>query len=190
MVVNNENSDNISNEIKIFSNNDEKLKFLGKILNNDSSREILLLLIEKQMTANEISLQTKLSLPLILHHINQMIQAEIVSVSKIENNSKNQPMKYYFAKTGILILPEKTITKANNSKSLFRSLKGIIKFAMIGISGITTWFLTSSLQEPKKDYQDWGPSGISIDQLILSSVTAVIVIIVLYWIIIKKKKRG
>ena len=107
--INNENFDNITKEIKIFSNNDEKLKFLGKILNNNSSREIIQLLIKKEMTANEIALQTKLSLPLILHYINQMIRAEIVTVSKTENNAKNQPMKYYSAKDGLGVLDDQVV---------------------------------------------------------------------------------
>ena len=146
MVLNNEDSDNISNEIKIFSNTDEKLKSLGKILNNDSSREIIQMLIKNEMTANEISLQTKLSLPLALYHINQMIQAEIVSVSKTSTNGKNQPMKYYSAKSGIMILSEKAINKAKNSKSLSISLKRILKFTVIGIAGLGTWFSTRLLQ--------------------------------------------
>jgi DNA-binding transcriptional ArsR family regulator len=44
--------------VEIFSSTDERLKFLGKILNNDYSRQILLLLAEKEMTANEIASQT------------------------------------------------------------------------------------------------------------------------------------
>ena len=135
-----QNEDSLEDKIQFFSNTDEKLKFLGKMLNNDSSREILLLLIEKEMTANEIALRTKLSLPLALHHINQMIQAEIVTISKTENNSKHQPMKYYSAKSGIVILPEKDSIKAKESKSFSKSLKKVMKFASVGVAGITSWF--------------------------------------------------
>lgn len=126
-------------KVQIFSNTDEKLKFLGKILNNESSREILLLLIEKEMTANEIAVQTKLSLPLAIYHINQMILADIVAVSKTTTNGKNQPMRYYSAKSGIVILPEKASQKAKESKSFSNSLKKIMKFASVGIAGITSW---------------------------------------------------
>lgn len=190
MVVNNEDSDNISKEIKIFSNTDEKLKFLGKILNNDSSREIIQLLIEKEMTANEIALQTKLSLPLILHHINQMIQAEIVSVSKIENNSKNQPMKYYFAKAGILILPEKTITKANNSKSLFRSLRGIIKFAMIGIASFVSWSYLKLIESTTKaQLQGGGQERMEIPDPLVVALTVIIIGLCAELIYLKIKKK-
>ena len=140
-----QNEDNLENEIQIFSNTDEKLKFLGKILSNDSSRKILLSLIEKEMTANEIATLIQLSLPLVLYHINQMIQAGIVIVSKTFTNGKNQPMKYYSAKSGIVILPEKASQKAKESKSFSKSLKRIMKFAVIGIVSVASYVLTQSL---------------------------------------------
>lgn len=133
------NDGNFDEKVQVLSNTDERLKFLGKILNNDSSRNILLLLIEKEITANEIAIQMNISLPLTLNHIHQMIDAGIVVISKIENNNKNQPMKYYSAKSGILILPEKIINKAKNSKSFSKSLKSIMKFAVISFAGVVTW---------------------------------------------------
>ncbi|MFN3654850.1 MAG: ArsR family transcriptional regulator [Candidatus Nitrosotenuis sp.] len=139
--------DDLENKIQIFSNTDEKLKFLGKMLNSDSSREILQLLIDNQLTANELAEKTNLSLSLVIHHLNKMMQSEIVTVSKIVLNSKNQPMKYYTAKAGILILPEKISQKAKESKSFTKSLKSIMKFSVIGISGIVSWFTVKSIQE-------------------------------------------
>ena len=181
--------ENINEKIKIFSNKDKKLKSLGKALNNDSSREIFQLLIEKQMAANEIASQTKLSLPLTLRHINQMIEAGIVIICKTENNSKNQPMKYYSAKPGILILPEKASEKAKHSKSLTRSLKSIVRFSAIGICGAIAWFSASSLQV-QYGYQDWGPKTNSVDQLVLPITAAAVTVGILYWLIIKKEKKG
>jgi len=134
----------LEDKIQIFSNTDEKLKFLGKILTNDSSRKILQLLLKKEMTANEIANQTKLSLPLALYHINQMIKAGIVVISKTSTNGKNQPMKHYSAKHGIVILPEKASQKAKESKLFFRSLKNIMKFAGIGITSAISWIVTNS----------------------------------------------
>lgn len=192
--------DNLEKKIQFFSNTDEKLKFLGKMLNNDSSREILLLLIEKEMTANEIALQTKLSLPLALHHINQMIQAEIVTISKTENNSKNQPMKYYSAKSGIMILPEKASQKAKESKSFTKSLKSIMKFASVGVAGITSWFSIRYIQFQQNVQSDENTTRygyvednsfdwFAIDNEIWISIiiTSVIIIVLSYFI--KRKFR-
>ena len=44
----NENFD----KIKIFSSEDEKLKLLGELLSNKSSRDIIKLLIDKEMYTN------------------------------------------------------------------------------------------------------------------------------------------
>jgi len=137
---NEENSDEIETKVQIFSNKDEKLKFLGKMLNSDSSRAILLLLIEKEMTANEIADESKQSLSLVIHHLNKMMQSDIVTISKTISNTRNQPMKYYTAKSGILILPENASKKAKESKSFSNSLKTIMKFSAIGIIGFLTWF--------------------------------------------------
>jgi DNA-binding transcriptional ArsR family regulator len=141
-----QNEDNLVNKIQMFSNTDEKLKSLGKMLNNDSSRKILQMLIEKEMTANEIATQTQSSLPLALYHINQMIKAGVVVVSKTSTNGKNQPMKYYSAKPGIIILPEKAFQKAKQSKSFANSLKRIMKFASVGIAAVITWFGSQAIQ--------------------------------------------
>lgn len=185
-----QNNDDLEDKIQIFSNTDKKLKSLGKMLNNDSSREILQLLIEKEMTANEVATQTKLSLPLALYHVNQMIKAGIVIINKTSTNGKNQPMKYYSAKPGIIILPEKAVEKARYSKLFSKSLKSIMKFAAIGIAGIITWFSTSSIQKGLVDYEDWGPQTTSIEQMIMPIIVSLITIVGLYWLIIKKKKRN
>ncbi|MEX0862605.1 ArsR/SmtB family transcription factor [Nitrosopumilus sp.] len=170
--LNNENSDSVSKEFKVFSNNDEKLKFLGKILNNDSSREIFQILIEKEMTANEIATQMQLSLPLALYHINQMIKSGIVVISKTSTNGKKQPMKHYSAKPGIIILPEKASQKAKNSKSFSKSLKSIMKFTVIGVAGIVSWVTVKvnnqelPIQEPTNEITDIYPS-IPLDRIVI-----------------------
>ena len=191
------NQNDETDKIKIYSTDDEKLKFLGKILNNDSSREILLLLIEKEMTANEIAIQMKLSLPLVLYHINQMIQSGIVIVSKTFTNSKNQPMKYYSAKSGIVILPEIASIKAKESKSFSNSLKTIMKFAVIGIVSFVSWVHVKSQQKelpPSDDSFDYvSPQNYDFLDVIISEpiIIPLLVIIVglsILFVLEKRKK--
>ena len=192
------NQNDETDKIKIYSTDDEKLKFLGKILNNDSSREILLLLIEKEMTANEIAIQMKLSLPLVLYHINQMIQSGIVIVSKTFTNSKNQPMKYYSAKSGIVILPEIASIKAKESKSFSNSLKTIMKFAVIGIVSFVSWVHVKSQQKelpPSDDTFDYvSPQNyddfldIIISEPIIIPLLVIIVGLSILFVLEKRKK--
>ena len=136
---NEENLDESETKIKIFSNKDEKLKSLGKLLSNDLSRTILLLLIEKEMTASEIANKSKQSLSLIIYHLNKMMQSDVVTISKTTLNTKNQRMKYYTAKSTIIIIPEQIAEKAKKNKSFLNSLKIMTKFATIGIVSLGLW---------------------------------------------------
>ncbi|QLH07063.1 winged helix-turn-helix domain-containing protein [Nitrosopumilus ureiphilus] len=140
----------IMDKIHIYSTDDEKLKFLGQMLHSDTSRKILQLLIQNEMTANEISDSSGLSLSLVIHHVNKMMQSGIVTISKTTINSRKQPMKYYTSKSGIVILPKKASAKAKQSKSFSNSLKNIMKFASIGVAGVVSWLITkpSELETP------------------------------------------
>jgi hypothetical protein len=187
---NDEKIDDLDN-IEIFSNTDERLRFLGKILNNDYSRQILLLLIEKEMTANEIANQTKLSLPLVLHHVNQMLKAEMVVVSKTSTNSKNQPMKYYSAKAGIVILPENVVERAKSSKSLHNSLKRIMRFTAIGITSFVTWSYLKLIESTTKvQLQGGGKERIEIPDPLVVALTVIIIGLCSELIYLKIKKKG
>ena len=50
----------ISDKVEILSTDDEKLKAMGEILSTDASRQILKLLFNESMTANQISQKTDL----------------------------------------------------------------------------------------------------------------------------------
>ena len=188
----------IRDKVKIFSSTDERIKFIGKMLNSDYSMDIWQLLSNGEMTANEIAEKTGASLPLVIHHLNTMLDAGIVSVASMRVNSKNQSMKCYTAKTGILILPEKSSLKAKESKSLSNSLTRIMKFAGIGFAGIISWMAvntysqTSSIQNPSGDINGVDPSVIldgkvspvqdiitsadSVESLVLSIIIPVIIV--------------
>lgn len=141
---NNHAAENISEDIEIISNEDKRLKLIGEILSNESSRSIFRLLISNELTAYEIVKKANLSLSLVLHHINKMQSAEIVKISKITQTNKNQDMKHYTAKFGIMILPQAASEKAKTSKTFQNSLKRIMRFSSIGIAAIASWFLTQS----------------------------------------------
>lgn len=140
--------DSIKNDVEIFSTEDEKLKLLGELLSNESSRTIFALLIKNEMTANEISEKTGLRLSLVIHHLNKMQSARIVEITKIVTNSKNHDMKYYQAKSAVLIFPKEASEKALASKSLSLSLKRILRFSAIGVSGLISWFISSMMLKP------------------------------------------
>jgi DNA-binding transcriptional ArsR family regulator len=142
----------IHEKIEIVSTEDEKIKLIGGLLNNDSSRTILKLLFENEMTANEIAQKTGMLLSLVIHHLQKLQETGIVKINRMGKNSKGHDMKYYRAtKLAIIILPPSISEKAKKSKSLFNVLKRIYKFAAIGIAGIVSWlalYINANLVRP------------------------------------------
>ncbi len=138
--------DALDEKVKIFPNDDERLKLIGEILSNESSRTILKLLVSNEHTAQEIVEKTDLSLSLVLHHVNKMQVAGIVKVSRISQTSKNQEMKHYTAAPGIIILPRSASDAAKNSKVFQSSLKRIIRLCSIAIAAAVAWFASQALQ--------------------------------------------
>ena len=55
IIIMSNNNDGSSDKIEIFLSDDEKIKSVGELLTNNSSRDILQLLFEEELSANEIS---------------------------------------------------------------------------------------------------------------------------------------
>jgi len=75
-------------KIEIFSTDDEKIKSVGELLTNDSSRAILQLLFTNELTATKIAEKTGISLQLVKYHINKMQDLNIAKISRVEKNKK------------------------------------------------------------------------------------------------------
>ncbi|MBI3640704.1 MAG: winged helix-turn-helix transcriptional regulator [Thaumarchaeota archaeon] len=139
----------LSEKIEILSTDDEKIKAIGELLSNDSSRGILKLLLDDTMTANQIAQKTGVSLPLAIYHLKKMQELGIVNIMAKENDTK------YYASTkfAFVILSSKVSEKAKKSKSLFNSLKRIYRFAAIGISGLVSWAVLQNM-----NMQEYSPA--------------------------------
>ncbi len=134
--------------IEIFSTDDEKIKAVGELLTNDSSRAILQLLFKEELTATQISQKTDISLQLVKYHINKMQDLKVIKVSKVEKNSKNQDMNYYTAtKFAIVIVPSAVSERAKESKQLVRSFKTIYRMLGFSAVSIVSWFALAKTEE-------------------------------------------
>jgi predicted transcriptional regulator len=101
-------------QIKIYFSDDEKIKSFGEILTSDAGRLILKMLLQEELTANQISQKSGISLQLVKYHVNKMQRLGIISISKTEKNSKAHDMKFYAAaKFAIMILPQNEQEKNN-----------------------------------------------------------------------------
>ena len=138
----------ISDKVEILSTEDGKIKAIGEILSSDSSRQILKLLFNDSLTANQIAQKTGISLPLVIYHLKKMQDANVVKITNIGKNTKSHDMKYYtIDKLAIVILPEQLSTPARKSKSLFNSFSRIHRIATLGGASIAAWFSSQLIQK-------------------------------------------
>ena len=144
--------ENLTEKIKILATDDEKIKSFGELFTNDSSRAILQLLFNEELSANQISQKTGISLQLVKYHLNKLQDLGVVKITKVEKNSKSQDMKIYTAtKFSIVIVPPTLSEKTRESKLLVRSFRHIYKVAGLAIAtGISGIFSLSTLQQPRQ----------------------------------------
>jgi DNA-binding transcriptional ArsR family regulator len=157
----------INDKIEILSTDDDRIKSVGELLSSDSSRAILKLLFNDQLTANQIAQKTEISLPLVIYHLKKMQEAGIIKIAQTGKNTKSHDMKYYTVdKFAIVILPSAATEKAKSSKSLFNSFNRIYRFSMIGGAAIAAWFSSQFLQiqQSSMPTDDMMQTGIMMEQ--------------------------
>ena len=148
-------NDEFVEKIKILATDDKKIKSFGEIFSNDSSREILQLLFDEELSANQIAQKTEISLQLVKYHLTKLQDLGVVNISKVEKNSKSQDMKIYTAtKFSIVIVPPTLSKKTKESKSLVRSFKYIYKVAGLGIATGVSGLFSLSLSSEKPVVND------------------------------------
>ena len=104
-------------KIEILSTDDEQIKSYGELLSNESSRTILQLLFDEELTAYEISQKALISLQLVKYHLKKMQDLGVVKITKVGKNIKAHDMKYYKAtKFAIVIVPPALSEKQNKAK--------------------------------------------------------------------------
>ena len=152
--------DDLTEKIKILATDDEKIKSFGEIFTNDSSREILQLLFNEQLSATQIAQKSNVSLQLVKYHLNKLQDLGVVKISKIEKNSKSQDMKIYTASEfSIIIVPPKFSEKTKESKLLVRSFRNIYKVAGLGIATGISGLLSLSQFKNKTIHVDDSTGG-------------------------------
>ncbi|MDH3677948.1 MAG: winged helix-turn-helix domain-containing protein [Nitrosopumilus sp.] len=155
----NKNDDEITEKIKILATDDDRIKSFGELLTNDSSRTILQLLFNEELTALQIAEKSGISLQLVKYHIIKLQDLGIVKITKIEKNSKSQDMKFYSAsKFSMVIVPPKYSEKTKESKLLVRSFKHIYKIAGFGIAaGLSGLLSLVTLQQDSRVQVEFEP---------------------------------
>lgn len=137
-----DNFDKECNHI-VLSSDDQRLELLGQIFANKTSRDIIALLIENEMTATQISDKLGLKLNLVLYHLEKMLSLQIISIAKRTKNSRGHQVKHYRAKQAVMIFSKNAKGRAQKSKMLSDVIKRITRFSAIGFAGVFTWLVTN-----------------------------------------------
>lgn len=135
---------NEDQNFQVFPNDDDRLKILGEIFSNESSRKIFTLLLEKELTIMDISKTLGISANLTIHHLKKMVSSNIVSITKETKNSRGRPLRFYRAKSAIVIASKDALNHAKTGRSLRKTLEDITRFSVVGIAGVFTWIITNS----------------------------------------------
>lgn len=139
----NKEQDEILDKIKVFSSEDERLKILGELLSNKSSRDIIRLLIEKEMYTNEIAKKLELRVSLVIHHLKKMESIGLLDITNKKIIRKGEVHRFFKIPSGMLILPNET--KEPIKGVINKIFKTGIKFVVIGIASLVPLTLQIAL---------------------------------------------
>lgn len=163
--------------ISVFSD-DDKLKVLGELLGNRSSRDIIRLLICRECYANDIATTLNMRSNLVVHHLKKMESIGLVEVREGRLTRKGQTHRFFRIRPGILVLPE----PAEGGSLLKRLAGGVVKFAAVGAAAALSYFLVDALRATEGIVPQTKP----LDPLVYALVVAVAGLAVLYY---KKRTR-
>lgn len=120
-------------KVDLFSSNDEKLKILGELLSNKSSRDIIKLLIEKEMYTNEIAKELDLRVNLVIHHLKKLEELGLLQIENKSITKKGHEHKHYRINPYIFLLPSETKENIQKKNILEKIFKRGIKFSILGV---------------------------------------------------------
>jgi len=161
-------------KIDILSLEDEKIKSIGELLSNDTSRAIIKELFRNSITANQIALNMNASLPLVMYHLKKMQNMGFVKTIRV---SALDTEKHYTATEFVLVVfPTSVSDEAKRSKSLLNSLKRIYRFACIGGCALISWAVIEKISTPSGMRIPVG-SGIIPEDMFWSTIIPMLIII-------------
>jgi DNA-binding transcriptional ArsR family regulator len=163
-------------KIDILSLEDDKIKSIGELLSNDTSRDIMKSLFKETMTASQISQNMKVSLPLVMYHLKKMQNIGLVKI--VKTNVLEYEKQYATTKFALVVLPSSVTEELKKSKSLYNSLKRVYRLSAIGICALISWTVIGSVAPNPSMMRI--PAGIKIipEGLFWSTTVALTIIIV------------
>jgi len=128
--------DNFSNDnekikklLKIYSNDSQHIHKIGQILTSQLSRDIYIILIEKELAAKAIAQLVcddgNIRLPNIVSILKKMVDCGLVTKQTRRQDKSGHQLSFYRSIPIILIVPESFVEKTSKSKTLQNALRRI-----------------------------------------------------------------
>lgn len=115
--------------LRVYASDEKQVKKIGQILASDKSREIYVILIEKELNAKEIGklIYNVDSPPLsnLVFLLSKMVESGLVTRQRRRQRITGHKLSFYKAVPVILIVPPEYIEKISKSKSLKKTLERI-----------------------------------------------------------------
>lgn len=178
-------------KVNVVGADDQKLRLLGELLRNETSRKIIRYLMEHETYLNELAKKLDLQPNLVIHHLNKLKDAKLVTITKKKIIRKGVERNYYNMNPYFFVAPNKTMDEIKEKGILKRIFKEGVKFASIGIIAFLTFNIkikkeidTTADQFASNEYIIMSDNS---DPLILSLVVIIIGISIIYFL--EKRKR-
>ncbi|MFX1476156.1 MAG: ArsR/SmtB family transcription factor [Promethearchaeota archaeon] len=112
-----------------------KIKAIAQALSNETAVNMLQVLADKPMSAQELSDHLGLPLTTVKYNIDQLLAAELIKVEYVRLSQKMREMKYYAAvKRALIFAPEKDEkTAIGLLKKLFPSFIAVLLSIPVGL---------------------------------------------------------
>jgi len=169
---------------------DERLKKVARALSNETAVTVLQKLVEKSMSATELSESLKIPLTTVEYNLHALLEAELIRVDRIRFSRKRRDIKYYASvKRALIFAPEKTEEGA--IAFLKRALPFLVILALSIPAGLVVQHVVTLYGGP--------PHELPIDHayiplyvFIAGSLFAIIAFVAVKWFIklLKQKDEG
>jgi len=176
-------------KIKVFGYDDESLKTLGQLLSNETSRKIIMLLINEEMYLNEISKKLGIQMNITKFHLKKLVDVKLVTITNKKITKKGIDHDHYKMISNIFLKLDNTKEDMENSVFLRRIFKDSIKFALVGIAGILPFIIKFKNEIVPNEHQLSSISkSINLDPIIISLIIVIIGLFIIY--LLEKRKKG
>ena len=188
----------IDDKIKIFDAEDSKLKILGELLSNDTSRKIIRMLIRKECYTNEISKKLNIRVSLVIHHLKKLEQIGVLVIIEKPIVRKGNDHRYFRMVPGLFLAPNHTKEEIDKSGFLKKIFREGIKFTCVGIAFIGSsiisknHFKSSETNYPASFGVDIPHDAVNSLEFWIYPLMVLVVALIIERIIfgIKKRKKG